>query len=113
MSAGPDEGPAAWTAVRARRIHTLDGPPAEAMVLLGDTVVATGGWRDLADRFPVDEVVELDGVLLPGLNDAHVHPTMTAENQLHVAAHQRSPPTSPRWWRSCGRRPSASGRGSG
>lgn len=73
-----------WTAVRARRIHTLDGPPAEAMVLLDDRVVATGAWKDLTDRFRPDDVVELDGVLLPGLSDAHVHPTMTAENQLHV-----------------------------
>jgi predicted amidohydrolase YtcJ len=73
-----------WTLVRARRIHTMAGPPAEAMVLLGDRVVATGDHADLAARFPVDEAVSLDGVLVPGLNDAHVHPTMTAENQLHV-----------------------------
>lgn len=78
------EAPAAWTMVRARRIHTLDGPPVEAMVLLGDRVVDTGTSRDLADRFRAHEVIEFDGVLLPGFNDAHVHPTMTAENQLHV-----------------------------
>lgn len=84
MGTAAPERPARWTAVRARRIHTLDGPPAEAMVLLGDRVVATGAWGDLADRFRPDEVVDLDGVLLPGFNDAHVHPTMTAENQLHV-----------------------------
>ena len=70
--------------VRAQRIHTLNGPPAEAMIILGDRVVATGTARELAGRFRADEVMELDGVLLPGLNDAHVHPTMTAENQLHV-----------------------------
>jgi predicted amidohydrolase YtcJ len=75
---------AQWTLVRARRIHTLTGPPAEAMVLLGDRIVATGDHRDLAARFPVDDAVNLDGVLIPGLSDAHVHPTMTAENQLHV-----------------------------
>jgi predicted amidohydrolase YtcJ len=62
----------------------MAGPPAEAMVLLGDRVVATGDHADLAARFPVSEAVSLDGVLIPGLNDAHVHPTMTAENQLHV-----------------------------
>lgn len=81
---GAAERPATWTAVRARRIHTLDGPPAEAMVLLGDRVVTTGAWDELADRFRPDVLVELDGVVLPGFNDAHVHPTMTAENQLHV-----------------------------
>lgn len=75
---------AQWTLVRARKIQTMAGPPAEAMVLLGDRVVATGDYRDLAAHFPVDEAVSLDGVLIPGLNDAHVHPTMTAENQLHV-----------------------------
>lgn len=84
MGPAAREKPATWTIVRARRIHTLDGPPADAMVLLGDRVVATGDWSELADRFPADNVVELDGVVLPGLNDAHVHPTMTAENQLHV-----------------------------
>lgn len=62
----------------------MAGPPTEAMVLLGDRVVATGDHRDLAAHFPVDEAVDLAGVLIPGLNDAHVHPTMTAENQLHV-----------------------------
>lgn len=75
---------AKWTLVRARRIHTMAGPPVEAMVLLGDRVVAAGDHADLAGRFPVEETVSLDGVLIPGLNDAHVHPTMTAENQLHV-----------------------------
>jgi predicted amidohydrolase YtcJ len=73
-----------WTHVRAQRIHTMAGPPVDAMVLLGDRVVATGDHRELAGRYPADDVVELGGVLLPGLNDAHVHPTMTAENQLHV-----------------------------
>ena len=73
-----------WSLVRARRLHTLTGPPTEAMVLLGDKVVAVGCERDLADRFPVDRRVELDGVVLPGFNDAHVHPTMTAENLLHL-----------------------------
>lgn len=84
MGRAAAEGSSTWTAVRARRIHTLDGPPTEAMVLLGDRVVATGAWAELADRFRPETVVELDGVVLPGFNDAHVHPTMTAENQLHV-----------------------------
>ncbi len=42
MGPAAREKPATWTIVRARRIHTLDGPPADAMVLLGDRVVATG-----------------------------------------------------------------------
>jgi predicted amidohydrolase YtcJ len=78
------QGPAQWTLVRARQIHTLAGPPAEAMVLLGERVVAAGPERDLAEQFPIDRTIRLDGVVLPGFNDAHAHPTMTAENQLHV-----------------------------
>lgn len=77
-------GPAQWTLVRARQLHTLAGPPAEAMVLLGERVVAAGRERDLAEQFPIDRTIRLDGVVLPGFNDAHAHPTMTAENQLHV-----------------------------
>lgn len=78
------QGPAQWTLVWARQLHTLDGPPVEAMVLLGDRVVATGRGRDLADQFPIQRTIRLDGVVLPGFNDAHAHPTMTAENLLHV-----------------------------
>lgn len=78
------QGPAQWTLVWARQLHTLAGPPVEAMVLLGDRVVATGRGRDLADQFPIQRTIRLDGVVLPGFNDAHAHPTMTAENLLHV-----------------------------
>lgn len=77
-------GRATWTLLRAARIHTLDGPPVEALVLVGDRVVAAGQAADLVDRFPVDRRIELDGIVVPGLNDAHAHPTMTAENLLHV-----------------------------
>ncbi len=70
--------------VRARRLHTLAGDPAEAMVVFAGRVVATGDARILAEQFPVGRTVELDGVVLPGFNDAHSHPTMTAENLLHV-----------------------------
>ncbi len=73
-----------WTLVRARQIHTLAGPPVEALIVLGDKVVAAGAEEDLTRQFPVDRQVRLDGVLLPGFNDAHAHPTMTAENLLHV-----------------------------
>lgn len=76
--------PARVTLVRARRLHTLAGPPTEAMVVLGERIVATGLEDDLRDRFTFDRVVRLDGVVLPGFNDAHAHPTMTAENLLHV-----------------------------
>jgi predicted amidohydrolase YtcJ len=82
--ADPDLGPGTWTLVVAERVHTLAGPPVEALVLLGDRVAATGDACELRDRFRPDRTVELDGVVVPGFNDAHAHPTMTAENLLHV-----------------------------
>lgn len=76
--------PAEWTLVRARAIHPLSGPAAEAMVVLGERVVATGSEAELVRQFPVHREVRLDGVVLPGFNDAHAHPTMTAENLVHA-----------------------------
>jgi predicted amidohydrolase YtcJ len=84
MTTEPAAPKGPWTLVRARRIHTMSGPAVEAMVLLAGRVVATGSFADLEGRFPVERRVDLDGVVVPGFNDAHVHPTMTAENQLHV-----------------------------
>ena len=73
------------TLVRARTIHTLAGSEAEAMLVSDQgRVVATGDLGDLAGHPGVADRVELDGVLLPGFNDAHAHPTMTAENLLHL-----------------------------
>ena len=83
-SVPPDAGPGTWTLVVAERIHTLAGPPVEAVVLLGDRVAAAGDARELRDRFRPDATVELDGTVLPGFADAHAHPSMTAENLLHV-----------------------------
>ena len=77
-------GRATWTLLRAPRIHTLYGPAVQALVFIGDRVVAAGSAEELAARFPVDRRVELDCVVVPGLNDAHAHPTMTAENLLHL-----------------------------
>ncbi|HEU4513780.1 MAG TPA: amidohydrolase, partial [Nocardioidaceae bacterium] len=73
-----------WTLVSAKRIHTGTGQPADAMVVWGERVVATGTAADLSEAFPITKRVELSGYVVPGLNDAHAHPTMTAENLLHV-----------------------------
>jgi hypothetical protein len=54
------------------------------MVTWGERVVATGTAAELSTAFPGAERVDLDGFVIPGLNDAHAHPTMTAENLLHV-----------------------------
>lgn len=72
------------TLVRARTIHTLAGSDAEAMLVAWGRVVATGNATDLRGHPGLEQEVELDGVLMPGFNDAHAHPTMTAENLLHV-----------------------------
>ena len=83
-AAHPAAGPGSWSLVVADRIHTFAGPPATALVLLDDRVAAVGDPRELAGRFRPQRTIELDGVLVPGFNDAHAHPTMTAENLLHV-----------------------------
>jgi predicted amidohydrolase YtcJ len=75
---------ATWTLVSAPRIHTLAGAPVEALCVLGERVVAAGSVGELTERFRFDHRVELSGVVVPGFNDAHAHPTMTAENLLHV-----------------------------
>jgi predicted amidohydrolase YtcJ len=59
--------PGSWTLVTAPRIHTLAGPPVEALAVLGERVVATGTAAELGGRFSFDQRVELDGVVVPGL----------------------------------------------
>lgn len=80
----PESSPQTWRLVTARRIHTFAGPPVEALVTFGERVVATGRADRLAADFPVGEPVRLDGVVVPGFNDAHAHLTTTAENLLHA-----------------------------
>jgi predicted amidohydrolase YtcJ len=83
-AAGRVAEPGSWTLVVADRIHTLAGPPVQGLVLLDDRVAAAGDPRELRDRFRPDRTIEVDGVVVPGFNDAHAHPSMTAENLLHV-----------------------------
>ncbi len=83
-AAAPAAAPGTWTLVVADRIHTFAGPPVKALVLLDDRVAAVGDPRELGDRFRPHRTVEVDGVLVPGFDDAHAHPSMTAENLLHV-----------------------------
>lgn len=82
--ATPPTGPGTWTLVVAERIHTFAGPPVTGLILLDDRIAAAGDPRELRDRFRPQRIVEVDGVVVPGFNDAHAHPTMTAENLLHV-----------------------------
>ena len=89
--AGHGPGTAPITIFRAARIVTLAGPDdhaspeAQAMATAGEHVVDVGDLPDLRERFPTAEVVDLDGALVvPGLNDAHCHPSVTAAGRLHV-----------------------------
>ena len=69
---------------RARRIVTLDGPDVEALAVSGGRVVAVGSAAGVRSRFPDAELVDLDGVVIPGLNDAHCHLAMASEDLLHL-----------------------------
>jgi len=54
---------------------TVDGPPATAVAVLGNRIVAVGTDRELANlRGPRTEVVDArGGLIMPGFNDAHLH----------------------------------------
>ncbi|WP_418062509.1 amidohydrolase [Pimelobacter simplex] len=83
------------TVVRADTVHPLDGTAPEAFAVLGETVVATGGWDDLHARFPGAEAVDLGAVtVVPGLNDAHAHPSLLADGGRYVDLGPATTPTS-------------------
>jgi predicted amidohydrolase YtcJ len=70
---------------RARRVVTLAGTEPEAFAVLGDRVIATGDLDELRVRLPRAEIVDLEGALVvPGFNDAHCHPSVTAETRLRL-----------------------------
>ncbi|WP_433869920.1 amidohydrolase [Saccharopolyspora sp. CA-218241] len=53
-----------------------------ALTIVGDRVVATGELADARERFPEAELVDFGAAtIVPGFNDAHQHPTMTAANR--------------------------------
>ena len=71
-----------WTGDAARRW-------AGAVAIRGDRVVAVGTERHVRERFPeVGEVLHLPGrMVLPGFQDAHVHPPFAGRYRLHVSLH--------------------------
>ena len=70
---------------RAGKIISLAGDEPEALVVVGEHIVATGAAANLRQRFPDAEDIDLGaGVLVPGFNDAHMHPSQAAEDLLHV-----------------------------
>lgn len=67
----------------ARRVRTMDpratsGPPADAVLVDQGRVVAVGRAADLR-REHAGRVVDLDGVITPGLVDGHTHPVHGVE----------------------------------
>lgn len=65
----------------------MTGDEPEAFAVLGEQVMATGPLDNLKVRFPEAQVVDFgDGTVVPGFNDAHMHPTQVAEDLLHVDA---------------------------
>ena len=72
------------TVYPARRIHTMDPslPEANAIAVRGDRIVEVGTleslrpWLDAHEHHVDDQFAE--AVILPGLIDPHVHPSMMA-----------------------------------
>ena len=72
------------TVYTARQIRTMDPslPPATALAVRGDRIVEVGTleslrpWLDLHEHEVDDRFA--DSVLLPGLIDPHVHPSLMA-----------------------------------
>ena len=70
---------------RARRVLTLVGAPVEAFAVVGEQVAAVGTGAELAARFPGAPTTDLkDGIVVPGFNDAHIHPSIVAEDLLNL-----------------------------
>ncbi|HEY8209432.1 MAG TPA: amidohydrolase [Myxococcaceae bacterium] len=59
----------------AQRVRTMDPsrPLAEALVVQGGKVVEVGSREALARAHPMARVVEVPGVIVPGLEDSHAH----------------------------------------
>jgi predicted amidohydrolase YtcJ len=72
-------------------VYTMDAARrwAGAVAVRGDRVVAVGTERRVRDRFPnADEVLHLPGrMVVPGFQDAHVHPPFAGRYRLHVSLH--------------------------
>lgn len=62
---------------------------AAAVAVRGDRVVAVGTERDVRERLPdsVDVLHVPGGMVLPGFQDAHVHPPFAGRYRLHVSLH--------------------------
>lgn len=63
--------------------HTGEEP--EALAVADGRIRATGSVAGLRDRFPGAQEVDFgDACIVPGLNDAHIHLAIAAEDMLHL-----------------------------
>ena len=70
---------------KARRVIALADAEPEAFAVLGERIVASGSAEDLRARFPDATVTDLgEAVIVPGFNDAHMHPSSVAEDILNL-----------------------------
>jgi predicted amidohydrolase YtcJ len=70
---------------KARRVIALTEAEPEAFAVLGERIVAVGSAADLTRRFPEAALTDVgDSVIVPGFNDAHIHPSIVAEDLLNL-----------------------------
>jgi predicted amidohydrolase YtcJ len=68
-----------------RPTSTEQAPEPSAFAVLGERIVATGSVADLRSRFPDASLTDFgDGVVVPGFNDSHLHPSGVATDLLNV-----------------------------
>ncbi len=75
--------------LRASRIATLEGPDAPAVAIRDGRIAAVGDVRPERG----ERVVEVDGVVLPGFHDAHLHFLMATRDEHAIDAGPVASPT--------------------
>ena len=69
----------------ARRVIALADAEPEGLALLGERIVAVGSAADLRARFPNATLTDVgDATIVPGFVDAHIHPSIVAEDLLNL-----------------------------
>ncbi|WP_165494894.1 amidohydrolase [Actinomadura roseirufa] len=82
---GADSGDDRTRVFHAAHVLADGGARPTAFAVAHDVVVAVGDSAELRSRFPDGDHVDLGGALVtPGFNDAHCHPSVTAENRLRL-----------------------------
>jgi predicted amidohydrolase YtcJ len=76
---------ARFTIIKAKAIITLAGSNTQAMAVFGDKVIALGTADHLKHQFPNAALIDFGAsVVIPGFNDAHMHPSQLVSKLLHV-----------------------------